>query len=88
MKTSKTLLSALCAITLTLTSSCTDNQRARKFGGTETVCLEKNERFINITWKESNLWIIVQDTLTGDYYAREKSAFGVLQGEVIIKSPK
>ena len=73
------------AITLLALVSCTDNQRARNFGGTETVKLEPNEKFINITWKQDNLWLIVQDTVTGNYYAREKSNFGVLQGKVVIQ---
>ena len=73
------------AITLLALVSCTDNQRARSFGGTETVKLEPNEKFINITWKQDNLWVIVQDTVTGNYYAREKSNFGVLQGKVVIE---
>lgn len=73
------------AITLLALTSCTDNQRARKYGGTETINLEPNEKFINITWKQNNLWIIVQDTVSGNYYAREKSSFGVLEGKIIIK---
>ena len=73
------------AITLLALVSCTDNQRARSFGGTETVKLEPNEKFINITWKQDNLWLIVQDTVTGNYYAREKSNLGVLQGKVVIE---
>ena len=73
------------AITLLALVSCTDNQRARSFGGTETVKLGANEKFINITWKQDNLWVIVQDTVTGNYYAREKSNFGVLQGKVVIQ---
>jgi hypothetical protein len=73
------------AITLLALASCTNNQRARNFGGTETVKLEPNEKFINITWKQDNLWIIVQDTVTGTFYAREKSSFGVMQGIIIEK---
>ena len=65
--------------------SCTDNQRARNFGGTETVELKPNEKFINITWKETSLWVITQDILTGIFYAREKSSYGIVEGEVIIK---
>lgn len=65
--------------------SCTDNQRARNFGGTETIKLETNEEFINITWKQDNLWIIVKDKNTGKFYAREKSSFGVMQGKVVIE---
>ena len=73
------------AITLLALVSCTDNQRARSFGGTETIKLEPNEKFINITWKQDNLWLIVQDTVTGTYYAREKSSFGLVQGKVVIQ---
>ncbi len=73
------------AITLLALVSCTDNQRARRFGGTETVKLEPNEKFVNIAWKNDDLWIIVQDTVTGNYYAREKSSFGIMQGKVIIQ---
>ena len=73
------------AITLLALASCTDNQRARSFGGTETINLEPQEKFINIAWKQDNLWIVVQDTITGTYYAREKSSFGVMQGKVIIQ---
>jgi len=65
--------------------SCTDNQRARSFGGEENVKLNPNEKFINITWKQDNLWVIAQDTITGIYYAREKSSFGVMQGKLIIQ---
>lgn len=78
----KLLVLCLTAITL---ASCTANQRARSLGGTETIKLEPQEKFINITWKQDNLWVIVQDTITGTYYAREKSSFGVLQGKVIIE---
>lgn len=65
--------------------ACTDNQRARNFGGTETIKIEPQEKFINITWKQDNLWVIVQDTVTGTYYAKEKSSFGLMQGKVIIQ---
>ena len=73
------------AITLLALASCTDNQRARNFGGTETIKIEPQEKFINITWKKDNLWVIVQDTITGTIYAKEKSSFGVMQGKVIIQ---
>ena len=73
------------AITLLALVSCTDNQRARSFGGTETIKIEPQEKFINITWKQDNLWVIVQDTITGTIYAKEKSSFGIMQGKVIIQ---
>ena len=70
---------------LTAFLSCTDNQRARTFGGTENVKLQPNEKFVNIAWKGDDLWILVQDTTTGIYYAREKSSFGVMEGVVVIQ---
>ena len=76
----------LLAVVLLSLYSCTDNQRARNFGGTETIKIEPQEKFINITWKGEDLWVVVQDTVTGVYYAKEKSSFGVMQGKVIIEN--
>lgn len=64
--------------------SCTDNSRARNYGGTETVHIESNERFINIAWKDNDLWVVTQDTITGIYYAKEKSSLGIMEGQIII----
>ena len=73
------------AVTLLAFVSCTDNQRARSFGGTETIKIEPQEKFINVTWKQDDIWVIVQDTITGVYSAKEKSSFGVMQGKIIIQ---
>jgi hypothetical protein len=65
--------------------SCTDNQRAKTFGGSEEIELKKNEVLINMTWKESNLWMQTIDTNTGISYFREKSSLGWVEGQIIIK---
>jgi len=65
--------------------SCTDNVRARHWGGTEKVELPPNHKFVNATWKESALWIISQDTLTGKIYMKEKSSLGLLEGTIEFK---
>jgi hypothetical protein len=70
---------------LILISSCNSNYNARYFGGNYEITLPKNEIFINLTWKESSLWVISKDTITGYYFAREKSPFGELEGQVTIK---
>jgi len=86
MKTRRTIIAGLFFLGSVMGfTSCTDNQRARSFGGTEKVKLLPNEEFINITWKQDNLWIIVKDKNTGKFYAREKSSFGVMQGKVVIE---
>lgn len=81
----KKLVISLFALTLL---SCTDNSRAKTFGGTEIVNLKPNEMFINSTWKDSNLWIITHDTVNDVYFMREKSSFGVLEGVIVINPNK
>ncbi len=66
-------------------TSCTKNQRARTFGGTENVSLNINESLLNITWKQDNMWILTLDTVTKIKYFRENSSFGILEGQIIIK---
>lgn len=66
-------------------TSCTENERARRFGGTEEVALKPNEVVLNVTWKQDQMWICTQDTVTGVAYFREKSNWGVMEGTVILK---
>ena len=82
----KVLLGLLVITTIT---SCTQNNNARLWGGEETIHLETGERLINVTWKgkyDSDLWILTkQDTTKPTTYSfKEKSNFGVMDGEVII----
>lgn len=65
--------------------SCTQNQRARSFGGDEEVKLNPNEILINSTWKKDDLWILTQDTITKRKYFRESSSFGILEGSIEFK---
>ena len=66
-------------------SSCTDNARARRWGGTEELKLKTNEVVLNVTWKENQMWVCTKDTTTNVVYFREKSSWGVMEGTVIIK---
>lgn len=83
----KLLLTAIVIATLT---SCTENNRARVWGGTETIQLESGVRLVNITWKESkgstDLWLLTKKDTTNPntYYFKEKSSLGVMEGQVII----
>ena len=72
-------------VTILVMSSCTDNVRARHFGGTETLALKSNEVVLNVTWKDNEMWVCTQDTITGVVYFREKSNWGVMEGTVILK---
>lgn len=66
-------------------ASCTENQRARRWGGTEEIELNKNEIVLNMTWKGDEMWICTKDTVTGITYFREKSNWGMIEGTVIVK---
>ena len=73
------------AILLFSTLSCTDNQRARTFGGEETIELPKNRVLLNATWKQADLWLLTKDTLTNEVFFNEKSNWGVLEGTIKFK---
>ncbi len=92
MKKVLTLLSvALLTFSVCLTS-CTDNQRAKNFGGTETINLPAGEKIVNCTWKEDHLWYLTEPMSSKDSARtltfHEKSIWGVLQGTVIFKESK
>ena len=75
------------AITLV---GCTENNRVKMWGGTETITLDPGKRLVNVTWKDKNgtsLWILTkQDTTKPSTYTfEEKSSLGVMEGKVIIK---
>jgi hypothetical protein len=87
----KLLTTFIGGITLmTLIYGCTENNKAKMWGGTETITLDPGKRLMNVTWKDKNgtsLWILTkQDTTKPTTYTfEEKSSFGVMEGKVIIK---
>jgi len=68
--------------------SCTENQRAKSFGGNAKVKLEQGKKLVNVTWKEDNLWILVVDREGNEtpktYQFSEESSFGLLEGSYTI----
>ena len=54
----KTILPVLVAAVF-MVIGCTDNMKARKYGGKETMKLKPNERLLNITWKGDDLWRLI-----------------------------
>lgn len=69
----------------TLLPSCTENQRAKKFGGTMKYQVPKGEEFVNATWKDDNLWIITKSKTSTTFYMHEVSSFGLMEGTVVIR---
>jgi hypothetical protein len=85
----KTIVIILIAL---LIGACTENQRARNFGGTEKITLPKGERLVTATWKQDNLWYMTE-TMPEGYTPqtrtfKEKSSFGTLEGTVIFYETK
>jgi len=65
--------------------SCTENERARAFGGNIVVQLNSDEELVNCTWKESSLWILTKNKTTGAFVFREDSPYGMQEGKVTFK---
>lgn len=87
----KTLaLTAMLAV-LSLTS-CTENSRAKGWGGTATVDLAPNTKVIGATWKESQLWYLTRpmraDEVAETSTLIEQSNFGLMEGKVVFKETK
>lgn len=81
----------VCVIFVSLVS-CTDNAKVRFWGGNETITLPPGDRLVNITWKggereTTSLWLLTKKNTTKPttYSFKEKSSFGMLEGEIIIK---
>jgi len=85
----KKLLQMILGASLVLSLvGCTANERARSFGGTETMRLERGIKLENVTWKESEIWILTRpmrsDERAETHEFIEKSRHGLVEGKVII----
>lgn len=73
-------------------TSCTQNEIARNYGGSETIKLPVGEKLVNITWKEEHLWVLTTDMKSDDsahiYNFKEKSSWGVMEGNITIVETK
>ena len=74
-------------ITILFFISCTENQMARKFGGTAEIKLPRGEKLLMVTWKETNLFYLTEP-MDSDYIPktkifREDSNYGLIESKVI-----
>jgi hypothetical protein len=80
---------AVLFILIIVFTSCTQNQRAKNFGGKASIVLPAGKKLINTTWKNDNLWYLVRDRRPEEkieeYEFYEESSFGILEGTYIIK---
>lgn len=83
MKIFKIILSLVLII---MSISCTENQRARRLGGKMTVTLPKGMKLNMATWKDSNLFYLMEE-MDSTYIPKtkifkENSSWGMMQTEV------
>ncbi len=72
--------------------SCSDNNRAKNWGGKETVNLPKGERLVTATWKDDDLWYVTEPMPEG-YTPNSKkfyqsSSWGIWEGQVTFVESK
>ena len=89
MKLKVFILAALLAFALT---SCTENYRAKKLGGNMTVNLPPGKKLINATWKDNDVWYLVEDMEEG-YTPKtkqliENSQYGLINGKITFVESK
>jgi hypothetical protein len=77
---------------LVVSSACTENARARNFGGTVTLEIPCGMKVGNITWKKSALWYSTSPMPKGykpvTHVFQEESSFGLLEGKYILRESK
>lgn len=83
----KKILVILFALVMCMSfNSCTNNTRARHWGGNMNVNLPQGQKLIMATWKDNNLWYLVEPAEEG--YTpkvkvfKEDSRFGVAEGTI------
>lgn len=67
-------------------ASCTENQRARQFGGNIVINLPKGQKVTMATWKETDLFYMLEP-MEEDYIPKTKtfvedSNWGVLESRI------
>jgi hypothetical protein len=71
---------------------CTQNQRAKQWGGNAVIKLDSGQKLLNVTWKDAQIWVLTKPMTTNDvsetYTFKEFSNFGVIEGTVTIMEKK
>jgi hypothetical protein len=64
----------------------------KSFGGSMTIKLEPNTKLVNVTWKNTELWLLTRDMASNEVPTTlkltENSTLGVLEGQVVIKETR
>lgn len=81
MNMRKLILGLVCVVG---SISCTEQERAKNFGGNATETLIPRQKLITITWKDNSLWYLTRpmraDEKAETYTFKESSSWGAMQG--------
>lgn len=84
----KKILLILAVISLISLSGCTENQRAKKWGGNANITLPAGQKLVNVTWKDDNLWYLTRPMTVNEtaetYKFSEESSWNLLEGTYTI----
>lgn len=84
----KNLLLIVLLLTSSLFIGCTENSRARQFGGEVTIQVPKGRKVVNASFKEMDLWILTREMRADEQpeilTMFEDSSFGLLNGKVTL----
>lgn len=69
-------------------AGCTEQQRAKEFGGNATINLPPDVKLVTATWKQDSFWYLVRPMRANEepesYTFIESSSFGIIEGKVLI----
>ncbi len=81
------LVGGVCSLT-----SCTENERAKHYGGTMKINLPIGQKLEMITFKDDNVWYLTRPMLPTDsavtHTFKEESNYGVMSGTILIYETK
>lgn len=85
---SRTLFAVLVTLLAFAATACTQNQRAREFGGEMVVNVACDQVVFDVTWKGEDLWYATQPARPDWRPERktfaEASSFGLVEGRVTL----
>lgn len=87
---SKTLIAVVGSIAAVfILTGCTQQSRAKSWGGSAKIELPAGQKIVGATWKESNLWYMTRPARSGEFpetvTLQESSNLGVVEGKVIFQ---
>jgi len=88
----KVLSILMIVVSLALMTSCTQNSRAKNFGGKASLNLPAGQKLVVVTWKDDNLWYLTRPMNENDvpetYTFQEESSWGLMEGTYTIKETR